>query len=282
MIMATDPYAICEEMLQREDKDRWLATLFLPAQTRPFVQALYAFSLEIGRVRRLVSEPALGEIRFQWWREVLARERASEAAAHPVAAAVLDTLAKNDLPPAPLLALIDARLFDLSDEPMLTLADLEAYAIATAGQLFQLGALILDPEAADDASEAADHGGIAYAMTGLLRALPWHAGTGQLYLPADFLRGNGAVVEAVQAGINSPALRNALAELRSLVRARLAAFARAVPKNPETAAVFLPVSLCELYLREMDRRSYEPFETVIRVPQWRLQWRLWRAAKAIR
>ena len=131
-------------------------------------------------------------------------------------------------------------------------------------------------------SEAADHGGIAYAMTGLMRALPWHAGTGQLYLPADLLRGNGAVVEAVQAGIDSPALRNALAELRSLVRARLAAFSRASAMNPEAAAVFLPVSLCELYLREMDRRSYEPFETVISVPQWRRQWRLWRAAKAIR
>jgi phytoene synthase len=280
--MATDPYAICEEMLQREDKDRWLATLFLPAEKRPFAQALYAFSLEIGRVRRAVSEPALGEIRFQWWREVLAGERAGEAAAHPVAAAVLDTLDTNDLPVAPLLALIDARLFDLSDDPMPTLADLEAYAMATAGQLFQLGALILDPKAGDEAFEAADHGGIAYAITGLMRALPWHAGTGQLYLPADLLRNNGAVVEAVHAGIDSPALRNALAELRSLIRARLAAFTDAAAKNPEAAAVFLPVSLCALYLSEMDRRSYEPFETVIRVPQWRRQWRLWRAAKAIR
>jgi len=280
--MATDPYVICEEMLQREDKDRWLATLFLPAGKRPFVQALYAFSLEIGRVRRLVKEPTLGEIRFQWWREVLAGERAGEAAAHPVAAAVLDTLEKNDLPAAPLSALIDARLFDLSDEPMPMLSDLEAYAMATASQLFQLGALILDPKAGDVASEAADHGGIAYAMTGLMRALPWHAGTGQLYLPADLLSSNGAVVEAVQAGIDSPALRNALAALRSLVRARLAAFAHATAKSPEVAAVFLPASLCELYLREMDRRSYEPFETVIRVPQWRRQWWLWRAAKGIR
>ena len=143
--MATDPYAICEEMLQREDKDRWLATLFLPAETRPFVQALYAFSLEIGRVRRLVSEPALGEIRFQWWREVLAGERAGEAASPSGRRGRARHIGKNDLPPAPLLALIDARLFDLSDEPMPTLADLEAYAIATAGQLFQLGALILDP-----------------------------------------------------------------------------------------------------------------------------------------
>ncbi len=98
---------------------------------------------------------------------------------------------------------------------------------------------------------------------------------------ADLLANNGAVVEAVQAGIDCPALRNALAELRGVARARLGAFADASAKSPTTAAVFLPVSLCALYLREMERRAYEPFETVIRVPQWRRQWRLWRAAKGI-
>ncbi|HEY1735657.1 MAG TPA: phytoene/squalene synthase family protein [Methylovirgula sp.] len=280
--MVTDAYATCDELIHREDKDRWLATLFLPEEKRPYVQALYAFSLEIARVRRLVTEPALGEMRFQWWREVLSGERGGEALAHPVAAALLDTLKKNELSAAPLLALIDARLFDLFDEPMPTLEALETYASATAGTLFRLGATILDPKADDDTSEAADHAGIAYAVTGLMRALPWHGLTGQLYLPADLLRTNGAVAQAVQAGVDSPALRNALAELRGLVRMRLAAFARVAARNSAAAAAFLPASLCELYLKEMERRGYQPFETVIRAPQWRRQWRLWRAAKAIR
>ena len=121
---AHNPYVYCEELLRAEDKDRWLASLFLPVDTRPHVHALYAFSLEIARVRRLVSEPALGEIRFQWWREVLAGERVSEAQAHPVAAALLDTLARNDLTSEPLIGLIDARLFDLYDTPMPTLGAL--------------------------------------------------------------------------------------------------------------------------------------------------------------
>lgn len=278
-----NPYAYCEELLQREDKDRWLASLFLPAEKRPYVHALYSFSLEIARVRRLVSEPALGEIRFQWWREVLAGERVSEAQAHPVAAALLDTVAQNDLPLEPLAGVIDARLFDLYDMPMPTLEALEAYAIATAGQLFHLAARILDQTEDGELSEAAAHAGIAYALTGLMRALPWHAATGQLYLPEDLLKRNGAVAEAVRAGIDSPALRQALAELRSVVRMRLAAFLRCPEaKSGRAAAVFLPVSLCELYLRQMESRSYDPFETIIRVPQWRRQYRLWRTAKALR
>ncbi len=275
-------YAHCDALLRRDDPDRWLASLFLPAEKRPHVHALYAFSLEIARVRGLVSEPILGEIRFQWWREVLAGERESEAEAHPVAVALLDTLARCELPRDSLMGLIDARLFDLYDEPMPSVEMLEAYAAATSGRLFQSAALILDPKAGAELGEAASHAGIAYAVTGLLRALPWHAATGQVYIPKDMLDRQGAVVEAARAGISSPALQAALAELRTVVRGHLAAFAaNPMRQAGPSAAAFLPVSLCEAYLRQMEKRGYEPFETPIVMPQWRRQYRLWRAARAI-
>lgn len=282
-VAAGDPYAYCDALLRREDPDRWLAALFLPADRRPHVHALYAFNLEIARVRRSISEPFLGEIRFQWWREVLAGDRTSEAAANPVAAALAGTLERCELPSAPLLALIDARLFDLYDAPMPTTEALEAYAKATAGQLFQLAEAILDREAGIELSEAAKHAGAAYALTGLMRALPWHATTGQVYLPEDLLESHGAVFEAVQAGISSPALRAVLAELRGRARGHLEKFA-ACPeaKVGPSAGAFLPVSLCEGYLRVMEKAGYEPYETMVRLPQWRRQWCLWRAAKAIK
>jgi len=278
-----EPYAYCDALLRREDPDRWLAALFLPAERRPHVHALYAFNLEIGRVRRSASEPFLGEIRFQWWREVLTGDRAGEAAANPVAAALTSTLERCELPVAPLLALIDARLFDLYDAPMPTTEALEAYAGATAGQLFQLAAAILNPKSGTEPGEAATHAGAAYAMTGLMRALPWHAATGQVYLPKDMLERHGAVFEAVQAGIGSPALRAALAELRGRARGHLEKFA-ACPeaKAAPAAGAFLPVSLCESYLRCMEKAGYEPFQSMVRLPQWRRQWCLWRAAKAIK
>ena len=59
--------------------------------------ALYAFNLEIARVRDLAREPMPGEIRLQWWREVLSGERGGEAAAHPVAAALRETLARHGI-----------------------------------------------------------------------------------------------------------------------------------------------------------------------------------------
>lgn len=275
-------YGQCEALVKRDDPDRWLAALFLPAESRPHVLALYAFSLEIARVRTLVSAAMAGEIRFQWWREVLAGERAREAEANPIAVALLDTLARQGLAAEPLIGLIDARLFDLYDAAMPSLDVLEAYAEATASRLFRLAALVLDPEASAGIADAARHAGIAYALTGLLRALPWHAAAGQVYVPQNVLARHGAVVEVVRAGLASPALCKALAELRAHARTHLAAFA-ATPdaRTGKAAAAFLPASLCEAYLRQMEKRGYEPFETPITLPQWRRQWRLWRAARKI-
>ena len=82
----------CAALVREADRDRYLATLFAPAEHRDALFALYAFNVEIARVRDLAREPMPGEIRLQWWREVLSGERDGEAAAHPVAAALRETL----------------------------------------------------------------------------------------------------------------------------------------------------------------------------------------------
>ncbi len=271
-------YATCGALLRRDDPDRWLASLFLPEPLRPHVQALYAFSLEIARVRQRVSEPALGEIRFQWWREVLAGEGAAEN--HPVAAALLDTMARFGLPWERFIGLIDARLFDLYDAPMPSVSALEAYAKATAASLFGCAAAILD--STQDAALAAEHAGIAYAATGLLRALPWHLAAGQIYIPLDVLAAFGLDAESLRAGRDKPAMVAALAEMRALVRRHLKEFPAASETLAGKAApAFLPVALCEAYLRQMETRDYDPFATRVDLPQWRRQWLLWRAARKI-
>jgi phytoene synthase len=287
-------YAQCEALLRGEDLDRWLACLFIPSALRVHVHVLYAFSFEIARIRERVSEPMLGEIRFQWWREILVGERAAEAAAHPVAAALLDTIAKYQLPLDRFSGLIDARLFDLYDEPMPSIAMLESYATATASNLFRLAAEIVAPQPERQGNEklavAADHAGIAYAITGLLRALPWHVANGQIYLPLDCLAAHGIDAADVQSVLEadlhadrvSAGLRAALADLRHLAREHLRAFDALMGKTKDDAgSVFLPVRLCEAYLRQMEKPDYDPWRTRIDLPQWRRQWILWRAARAI-
>jgi phytoene synthase len=275
-----EDYAYCEELLRREDRDRWLASLFVPREPRPHIHALYAFSLEIARVREIVSEPLLGEIRFQWWRDALEGTHAGEAKANPVAAALLDTIARFHLPEAPLLELISARARGLYRDTMDSVVALESYTEATCSNLLRLAALILDGAEAAASRDAALHAGIAYGITGLIRALPWHCARGQDFIPVEILQAHGTNRDDLAAGQASPGVLAALADLRAAARARLDIFYAKLPGLPEKSRpAFLPVCLCEPYLRLMEKPGYEPFKTVIELPQWRRQWILWRAAR---
>jgi phytoene synthase len=277
---SSSPAAHCEALVRAGDPDRYFATLFAPADKRPHLFALYAFSLEVARVRDAVSEALTGEIRLQWWRDTLQAEARGDVRANPVAAALDSAIVTFRLPRQALVDLIDARVFDLYDDPMPTLTDLEGYCGETSSALIRLASLILadgnDPGAAD----AAGHAGVAYAMTGLLRALPWHVRQGRVYVPASVLEAQGVALEDELAGRGGDGLARALSEMRGVARRHLdAARADMVAVPAPIVPAFLPVALVPLYLAAMERPDYDPLTTVVDVPQWRKLWSLWRAAR---
>src|SRR5215469_12381122 len=106
-----DAFAYCAELVRTADRDRYLATLFAPAEHRGALFALFAFDSEVARVREAAREALPGEIRLQWWREVLGGDRDGEAVANPVASALLQTIARHRLDPATLIDLIEAHRF---------------------------------------------------------------------------------------------------------------------------------------------------------------------------
>ena len=268
-------FAACEAAVRHDDPDRWLASLFLPEAARGPVWALLAFNLEIAHVRDAVSQPMLGEIRYQWWRDVLTSGTAS---GNPVAEALLDAVERFKLDANRLLALIEARSFDLYDDPMPSALALENYARDTAAVLFELTAAILVP--GFPPSTAVSEGARAYAVTGLLRGLPYQVMRGQLFLPLDVLARFQLPPEEVMAHRNSPALGLVLNDLRARARRHLAAMRDALADCPAPAAC-LPAFLCEAYLRRMEKPGFDPFATPVDVPQWRRQWVLWRAARRL-
>jgi phytoene synthase len=273
-------YGECETLIRHGDRDRWLASLFARLPMRRHLHALYAFNFEIARIREIVSDPLPGEVRYQWWRDALEGEARGDVNAHPVAAAVIDTIVKFRLPRKAFTSLIEAREFDLYDDPMPTLRDLEGYCGETSSCLIRLASLVLSEGRECGSAEAAGHGGVAYAIAGLLRALPWHAARGQVYLPMDVLTRHGVTRNEIVAGRTTPALLAALAEMRSEARRHLAATRSCIGALlPATAAAFLPLALAEPYLRRMERPGYDPFRTIIDIPEWQRQWCLWRAAR---
>ena len=267
----------CAAFVREADRDRYLATLFAPAERRGALFSLYAFDIEISRIRDLAREPMPGEIRLQWWREVVEGERASEAAANPVSAALLATLARYRLPAERLIGLLEARRFDLYDEPMPTLGALQSYASNTTVAIFDCATRILGAASEENAIEA----GQAQTIANVIALLPHHAARRRMLLPLDLLRQYGSSPDEVFAMRASPELRAVLAELRLRARRHLRRLAELSANIPEAIwPAFLSLAPLRPWLSAMESSAYQPYRPP-ELPAWRRQWRIWRVAKSL-
>lgn len=69
-LLSDENWKLLSDRIKREDEDRWLSSCYAPAEPRRRLIALYALNLELAKIRTSVSEPGIGAIRFQWWRDV--------------------------------------------------------------------------------------------------------------------------------------------------------------------------------------------------------------------
>ena len=266
----------CFDSVRANDKDRFLASLFAPEDKRPHLLALYAFDIEIGRIPNLISEPAVGEIRYQWWLDALDAIYNGDAQDHPVAQALALALAieAGDLPKQTLKNLVTARILDLYADPMPSFVDLEGYLGETNSAVIQLASLILVGEESLASAEVAGLAGVAYGLANILRGTKIQRRRGKCFIPSDMLARHGATAADVISGNNETAVNLALAELRDKARARLKeARNLAWTIKPTAMPAFLHVALTENYLNGLAKGKVE-------MMQLHKQWLLWKAAKA--
>jgi NADH dehydrogenase [ubiquinone] 1 alpha subcomplex assembly factor 6 len=202
-------------LVRRHDRDRFQTVLFAPAARREALFALYAFNYEIARVRERVSEPTLGRIRLEWWRETVAA--AYEGAAvrrHVVVEPLTAAIREHALTREHFDRLIDAR----------------------------------DPAA----YQAGRHVGIAYALAGLLRAMPFRTRPDRCLVPPEI----------------------AAAASRHLD------LARALRPGPARAALpaLLPAIVAGRFLTRLKRAGHDPFHPALAPPDPLQSWRLAAAA----
>ncbi|HLO23706.1 MAG TPA: phytoene/squalene synthase family protein [Methyloceanibacter sp.] len=260
------------------DPDRSLSALFAPREARVDLFALYALNAELSRVAELVSEPGLGAIRLQWWRDAIERAASGEAIGHPVADAFGETLRHRKLSRNRVSALIDARNFDVETKIMPDMATLDTYLGHTAGTVFALAAEILGARG-ESVEQAARSAGKAYGLTGLIRALPVHAARGLIFLPEDALLRCGTSPGEVLAGKMSQGLHDLLAELRVKAREALRdARSRIAALDHAARSAFVSLSLVDPYLASLEKKGRDPLHEIADInPLYRL-WRLarWR------
>lgn len=178
------------DALKEADRSLYGAMLYVPEQAREAVATLHLFERETARIRDLVSEPLPGEIRLQWWHDVIMGERDGEAAAHPLAASLLAVIERFGLSRQSLAALTQARIFDLYDDLFPTIHDFEAYCGETWSTVFQASAQMVGDGSAPS-GDAAGHAGVAYGVARLAARAAVHRARGQVFVPEEILRATG-------------------------------------------------------------------------------------------
>ena len=246
----------CAQELRERDPDRHLVTTLLPPSGRRGALALFAFDLELARIRDAVSEPMLGEIRLQFWRDTLVGVGRGAVAAHPVAQAIAATIT-DDESIAAMTALVDARARDLDDTPFADLAALSRYGTDTAGAVNTLLLRALGINDADVA-EAARAAGAGWALVGLMRALPHRAAARRMPIPADVLERHNVDLEATFAGRATPELGRAVSDVVAEAERHLTV-ARQTPLPKPARPVFATVLLAVRDAQALKRANGNPF-----------------------
>ena len=261
------------EIVREADRDRYLSVLFAPEEKRGALYSLYAFNAEVARIRDVIHEPLPGEIRLQWWRDVIEDGAPEAAAGHPVAAALLQAIRTYDLPRTAFGDYLDARIFDLYDDPMPSRNDLEGYCGETASALIQIASLVLDPGIARDFASAAGHAGCAQAMTGLLRLLPIHLSRGQCYVPRDLLSAAGTTPEAFIAREEGAATKRAIEAMIALANEHFSTFRREAKALPAILrSAYLPAALAGRYLARLSDGKIDPTREIADISELRRYW----------
>jgi phytoene synthase len=274
----SDTSALCLAVLRENDRDRYLACLLSPEDKRGSLAALYAFNAEIARVRDVVREPLPGEIRLQWWRDLLEGNAQGDTGGNPVAVGLMDALERYRLPRQTLIDMIDARIFDLYDDPLENRNALEGYAGETASALIQLASLVLSHEDAARSASAAGHAGVAQAIAGLLMLLAIHSQRHQLYLPLDILAATGLDRESFLAGEDKARVSAAVEAFAGLGLEHLAKARQAGPIPRSVFPAFLPAALAEPVLKRARRMGARVMTESLQPAQWQRQLRLLRAS----
>jgi phytoene synthase len=242
--------ALCERLaaaVRAADPDRYFASLFAPAQVRPYLFALYAFNHEVAKVAESVREPMLGAIRLEWWRETVESAAAGRPRNHDVAHGLASLFAAHPLALGDFEAVIAARTFDSSAEHFADFAALENYIDATGGGVMRLAVKLLggDPATVREAA-------LAFGLAGLLRSLPFHNSRHKLYLPLALLHALELTPEEFFELKSDPRVTAIARQVGLRARDHFLA-ARKAPRPGKALPALLPAALVPVYLKKLGR-----------------------------
>lgn len=264
-------------LLRETDRERYFCTLFLPPAQRNAAAALYAFNAEMSAIVDKASEPMPGEIRLQWWSEVLLGTR--DSGEHPLAVALAAVLLEHKLPAAPLLGLIEAQRLLLYHDPMPDRTSLESWCGESFSVLLQLIAMAGDGGDARAIADASGHGGVAIRLVEIISRLGRDRRNGRCLISLDMLAAAGldhGQWLAEPADTRHLAAIGAMIALARKHHALALAAAASLPAGQRVP--FLPLAVAPLWLERAERAGLALLQHPLRTSLLLRQWAVTKAA----
>jgi phytoene synthase len=204
--MSPDEY--CQQKATASGSSFYYSFLFLPADRRRAITALYAFCREVDDVVDEDLDPQVAQVKLAWWRQEVADLYAGNPH-HPVALALQPFLKKFRIERAQLEEIIAGMAMDLTQTRYLDFIGLERYCYHVAGAVGLLAAGIFgytNPRTLEYAKNL----GTAFQLTNIIRDVGADLELDRVYLPQADLRAAGVRPESLAGRRMTPELTGVL------------------------------------------------------------------------
>mgnify|MGYP001818942934 CR=1 FL=1 len=181
--MSPDEY--CQNKAAASGSSFYYSFLFLPAEQRRAIMALYAFCREVDDVVDECSDRDVARRKLDWWREEIAACFSGQPK-HPVTTALASALQSYNLPAEYFQEIIDGMNMDLEQQRYESFSELALYCHRVAGVVGLLSAEIFGYQQRATLKYA-ESLGTAFQLTNIIRDVREDAGRGRIYLPLDEL-----------------------------------------------------------------------------------------------
>jgi 15-cis-phytoene synthase len=258
------------------EPDRYLAALLAAEPQRTALLVIAAFSAELRRIPAHVTEPTIGEIRLQWWRDAIEGFAAANKTGNPIADALGETVRQFNLPAALLIAMTEARAFDLYHDPMADDAAFAGYLSKTEGVPSELAFRILasrGPDAAE--SGALTTAARAYGLARLTGELPHWLARGRCPVSGTTLSSAGATLETLLSGEKSAVARVLIEHLSRDAQATYVAAKAQIATWPRAHRLaLLPLCTVPPYLKAARSPKRHPLREPVELAPLTRVWRI--------
>jgi phytoene synthase len=182
--MTPDEY--CQQKAAASGSSFYYSFLFLPADRRRAITALYAFCREIDDAVDECSDASVAAATLAWWRTEIASLDGGTPQ-HPVTRALAPLAGRHSITSARLNEIVDGMEMDLLHSRYADFGALERYCYRVAGVVGVLAAGIFgytNPQTLRYAETL----GIAFQLTNIIRDVGEDARRNRIYLPLDELQ----------------------------------------------------------------------------------------------